>query len=113
MGIIFEQNNGRYRPRLICDRCTQPIRDVRDALVIYQDPGTDNGNTWSGVFYSHKNPDCQANVRQKAGHMSDNDMWDELSTFLVMLSADVGLFPNGFQDDFDCLQAKGMVPPAP
>ncbi len=111
MPTIFENTRSWYRPRIICDKCEQPITEVRQAMVLYGQP--DDPEITTTVLYSHKEESCQNWVRKKAGHPANGGSWDELMDHLVMLAADSGFFPDDFAQRYEDLLRRDMVPPPP
>lgn len=111
MAVIFEQIEGWFRPRFICDGCQQPITDIRNAMVVYEEPTAGEVTSITPVLHCHKEDLCQMQTRRKGGHQGWSGMWDELANHLVMLAADTGLFPTEFRKQYKHLQSRGRVPP--
>jgi hypothetical protein len=102
MAIFFEQVDGWFRPRLVCDACQQPITEIAD-----------DDTSLTRVWHVHKSEVCQANGCRAAGHDGRNGMWDELANHIVMLAVDVGLFPAVFADQYEYLLRTDRVPAPP
>lgn len=113
MAVLFEQIDGWFRPRFVCDACQQPITDVHNAMVLYEEPKDEDDTSLTRVWHSHKNEGCQGKARCAAGHQHDSGMWDELKFHIVMLAVDVGMFPKDFAEDYDYLLRTDRVPPPP
>jgi len=113
MAVVFEQVEGWFRPRFICDACQQPITDVANAMVLYEDPADDEESSLTRAVHAHKSDECQMKAAKMARHDGDIGMWDELANHIVMLAVDVGMFPTDFNEQYAYLRAKGMVPPPP
>src|SRR5262249_32075141 len=84
VAIVFEQIRGWFRPRIICDSCEQPISDVNNAMVVYEEPREGQDATTTRVLDSHKEGGCQPRVRAAVGQRGYIGMWDELANHLVM-----------------------------
>jgi hypothetical protein len=113
MAVLFEQVDGWFRPRFVCDACQQPITDVHNAMVLYEEPTADDDTSLTRIWHAHKSEVCQSKARVAAGHEDGNGMWDELGNHIVMLAVDVGMFPAGFADRYDYLLRTDRVPPPP
>lgn len=113
MAVIYEHIDDQSRPRIICDACDGPIRNVHEGIVLIEEPAVDQDADQTRAMHSHKNLRCQEKVRAALGQPNLNGMCLELSDHLVLMAQVIGLYPADFQDRFNFLLEMGMVDPPP
>jgi hypothetical protein len=111
--IVFETKNGTCRPRILCDACNKPITDIHMAMVVYEQATPDEDNTLAEIRHCHKDEVCQGKTRKLLGHSGWIGPWQEMSAHLIMLAADMSLYPKEIAEYYEDLRERGMVPDPP